>query len=101
MKHSPTPWTAVPDQASHGCVLAVVDANNMVLFRTPEVEVYDCAEQQQDKVNAAIAAAAPQMLAALRALLTTELFFGDHPRRQAAYTAAREAVEAIDVRIAP
>jgi hypothetical protein len=44
------------------------------------------------KADARLIAAAPELLEALKAVTSTEMFLPDHPQRQAAYKAARAAI---------
>lgn len=66
------PYRIEPDQASHGCQLAIVDVDGEVLARTPECPEFGAPEQARDWRNAAQLAAGWTLRAALEEIETLD-----------------------------
>ena len=64
------PYRIEPDQASHGCQLAILDAAGQVLSRTPECAEFGVPEQARDWRNAAQLAAGWTLREALEEIET-------------------------------
>lgn len=93
-KHTPGPWLAQDgDHFEADCV--IITQARLEESKGPIAQLdtdFNEPVGEEQRANARLIAAAPELLGALQAVAATEMFLPDHPRRQAAYQAARAAI---------
>ena len=88
-KHTPGPWRVEADKVEVGAEGGFRPFGACGCCDSPWMNADD---QAVAKADARLIAAAPELLEALKAVTSTEMFLPDHPQRHAAYKAARAAI---------
>ena len=96
-KHTPGPWEASIQRSKDGRDLGwiVEHVNGRIGWASLAYAHTNKEADEADparEANARLIAAAPELLEALKAVTSTEMFLPDHPQRQASYKAARAAI---------